>query len=350
MGMPQIIIRFKAAGGTAIRRSARGQAVLLLEGDSHQNLSFSRLEQVVAAEVGERAYKLLQLCFLGHPAKVHLVTYPAGEEQVALENCAAMAEGGWMCAPEMEAGVLAVFVREKRASGRPVRAVLTTEASPDCEGVVNLSAAGLVIRLENEAEEVSAADYCARIAGVLAGLSLRESATYYRLPEVETFTRESDPEGAIAAGRLILDQGSDGVRLGRAVTSLVTAADSSREALKKIKIAEGVDLIAADIRSVFESEYVGKVLNDYDSKLLLVTAINSYFSALEGSVLDTGRKSRAEVDLEAQKDWLEARGVDTDSMTDTAILSANTGSCVFLRADVRFADAMEDLTFEIAME
>ena len=41
---------------------------------------------------------------------------------------------------------------------------------------------------------------------------------------------------------------------------------------------------------------------------------------------------------------------DPDSMTDTAILSANTGSCVFLRAEVRFADAMEDLSFEIAME
>ena len=67
-------------------------------------------------------------------------------------------------------------------------------------------------------------------------------------------------------------------------------------------------------------------------------------------MLDTGRKSRAEVDLSAQKAWLEAQGVDTDSMTDTAILSANTGSCVFLRAEVRFADAMEDLSFEIAME
>ena len=81
MGMPQIIIRFKAAGGTAIRRSARGQVVLLLEGDSHQRLSFSRLEQVSAAEVGESAFRLLELCFLGRPAKVHLVTYSAGEAE-----------------------------------------------------------------------------------------------------------------------------------------------------------------------------------------------------------------------------------------------------------------------------
>ena len=350
MGMPQIIIRFKAAGGTAIRRSARGQVVLLLEGDSHQQLSFSRLEQAAASEVGENAYRLLELCFLGGPAKVHLVTYPAGEAEEALAGCAVLAEGGWMCAPGMEAAQLVAFVKQKRAEGRPLRGVVTTGDSPDSEGIVNLQASGLVIRMGAEAEAVSTEDYCARIAGILAGLSLKESATYYPLSEVEKFDRESDPEGAVASGRLILDQGSGGVRLGRAVTSLVTAADSSQEALKKIKIAEGVDLIAADIRSVFESEYVGKVLNDYDSKLLLVTAINSYFSALEGSVLDTGRKSRAEVDLSAQKAWLEAQGVDTDSMSETAILSANTGSCVFLRAEVRFADAMEDLSFEIAME
>ena len=56
------------------------------------------------------------------------------------------------------------------------------------------------------------------------------------------------------------------------------------------------------------------------------------------------------MDFEAQKAWLDSRGVDTDSMTNTAILAANTGSQVFLRANVRFADAMEDLIFEINMQ
>ena len=52
---------------------------------------------------------------------------------------------------------------------------------------------------------------------------------------------------------------------------------------------------------------------------------------------------------DVQKRWLEGRGVDTAALSDTAILSANTGSQVFLRANLRFADAMEDLTFEISM-
>lgn len=349
MGLPQIIIRFKTAGGTAIRRSARGQVVLLVKGESTGSQGFARLDQADRSAVGQRAWELLRLCFLGNPAKVWLVTYPQGGESEALEGVATLAEGGWMCAPDMNSGLLVDFVKTKREKGRPVRAVVSTADSPDNAGVVNFTTDGMVLRLEEERFSVTGADYCARVAGILAGLSLRESATYYTLSEVESFQRSADPEGDIAKGRLILDRGSDGVRLARAVTSLVTLKESGDSAFQKIKITEGVDLIRADIRSVFESEYVGKVLNDYDSKLLLVTAINSYFASLAGSVLDTGRKNQASVDYDAQKAWLESRGVDTESMSDTAILSANTGSQVFLRADVRFADAMEDLTFEITM-
>ncbi len=349
MGLPQIIIRFKTAGGTAVRRSARGQVVLLVPGEQAFQHSFSRLEQVQQRAVGQYAYRLLRLCFLGNPAKVMLAGCPAGGERQALEDLCAAAEGGWLCAPHMDAMELTAFVKAKRAQGRPVRAVVSTGESPDCEGVVNFCAQGLKIRLDEQAEDITAADYCARIAGILAGLSLRESATYHPLTEVEDFVRSADPEGDIAGGRLIPDRGSQGARLARAVTSLVTLQQPGDRAFQKIKITEGVDLIRADIRSVFESEYVGKVLNDYDSKLLLVTAINSYFSGLAGSVLDTGRRSQASVDLEAQKNWLESAGVDTGSMSDTAILSANTGSQVFLQAQVRFADAMEDLTFEIRM-
>ena len=349
MGLPPIIINFRTAGSSAVRRSARGQAVLLAEGEKAELYSFSEAEQAESAGLAEDCRRLLRLCFLGGPAKVLLARYPTGEETAALARCAPAAEGGWLCAPQMDAQTVTAFVKSKRAEGRPLRAVVSSETGPDCAGIVNLTTQGITVLLEGKTESVDTADYCARIAGILAGLSLRESATYYPLPEVTGFVRSEDEEADIAAGRLILDQGSEGARIARAVTSLTTLSQPGDSAFQKIKIAEGVDLIRADIRSVFESEYVGKVLNDYDSKLLLVTAINSYFAGLEGSVLDTGRRNTAAVDFEAQKHWLEGRGVDTAALSDTAILSANTGSQVFLRANLRFADAMEDLTFEISM-
>ena len=170
MGLPQIMIKFKTAGGTAIRRSARGQVVLLLPGEGG-TVSFSRLEQADRGQLGEEAWLLLQLCFLGNPAKVHLVYYAAGEESAALAGCSKLAEGGWLCAPAMEAQQVTGFIRTCRSQGKPLRAVVSTDGSPNCEGIVNFTTQGITLRLEEEPVTVTAARYCARIAGILAGIS-----------------------------------------------------------------------------------------------------------------------------------------------------------------------------------
>ena len=114
-------------------------------------------------------------------------------------------------------------------------------------------------------------------------------------------------------------------------------------------MVEGIDLIRGDIAKAFESGYVGKVLNDYDNKLLLVTAINAYLKGLEGDVLDKTADNRCFVSLSGQRSYLESRGTDTSEMKDTDILKANTGSQVFLEAKLTFCDAMEDLALVISM-
>ena len=55
MGLPQILIKFKTAGSTAIRRSARGQVVLLVPGGSRSTVTFSRMDQVEESAVGSTA-------------------------------------------------------------------------------------------------------------------------------------------------------------------------------------------------------------------------------------------------------------------------------------------------------
>ena len=152
------------------------------------------------------------------------------------------------------------------------------------------------------------------------------------------------------SGMLVVVPGADGgYRLGRAVNSLTTLTPDHGAAFQKIKVVEGVDLIRKDIASAFESGYIGKVLNDYDNKLLLVTAINAYLKGLEGDVLDKTADNRCFVSLSGQKSWLESQGTDTSDMKDADILRANTGSEVFLEADLTFCDAMEDLSLVIAM-
>ena len=352
MGLPQIMIDFSSVGASAVRRSARGNVALIV-GGSGASAVFKSAGAAASASGLSSADKLaLQLCFLGYPAKVTLIHTGEGEGKDipgALAEAALASRGGWMCAPGLSSGALVGFIKEQRAARNPVRGVVAGGAAPDCEGIVNLNAGGISVLLDDETVEVSPELYACRIAGTLAGLSLDRSATYLALPEVTAFDESGDPDGDIDIGKLILCRGGEGVRLGRAVTSLTSVVTGMSSELKKIKVAEAVDMIKRDIRDTFEKDYIGKIINDYDSKLLLVTAINGYLASLMGNVLDRSYDNRAFVDMEAQALYLMQHGIDTEGMSETDILTANTGSAVFLGAQVRFVDAMEDLTFSVVM-
>ena len=215
----------------------------------------------------------------------------------------------------------------------------------DDEGIIHFCAEDIVLT----DGAVTADNYAARIAGLLAATPLTRSATYAKLSEVVSCGAQSDADAAIDAGKLILVPNGEGYCLGRAVNSLTTVTTAHGAAFRKIKIVDGVDLIRADITRTFREGYIGSVLNDYDNKLLLVTAINAYFKALEGDVLDKTADNACRVSLSGQRGWLESHGTDTGEMSDAEILRANTGSEVFLEASLTFCDAMEDLTLRIAM-
>ena len=106
---------------------------------------------------------------------------------------------------------------------------------------------------------------------------------------------------------------------------------------------EGVDLYQDDIRDTFEDSYVGKVRNDYDAKQMFVAAIRAYQKSLQPDVLDQSHDNTAAIDVEAQRLYIEGRGIDTSAMDDTAVAMYNTGSRVFISSNVKFVDAMEDL-------
>ena len=342
MGLPEIFISFETAALTAISRSARGVLAVVLEDDTQSGDAVYR----TLSEVSESAYtaenlRLLKLAFLSSPSKVVVIRDGEGAQ-----DALSRAKFDWLAAPAWDSAVTVSTVKAMRANGRGVKAVVADATAPDCEGIVNLCVSDLVL----EDGAMDGKDYAVRIAALLAALSLTRSATYAELAEVVSCAAVDDPDAAIDAGKLILVSGADGAyRIGRAVNSLTTLTPDKGAAFQKIKIVEGVDLIRTDIASTFEKGYIGKVLNDYDSKLLLVTAINAYFRSLEGDVLDKSADNRCAVSLEGQRTYLESQGIDTSDWKDADILRANTGSEVFLEAHLTFCDAMEDLALVISM-
>lgn len=343
MGLPEIFISFETAAVSAIERSARGVVCLLLMDNTDGGqpcAAYTTLAEVPEKQFTAENYRAIKLAFMAGPRKVQVIRM-----EQAQESMLAQLEADWVAAPGLPAESLAQLLQMTRVKGKKFKCVVANADAPDNEAMVNLWAEELVLKDGAVSTEL----YTARIAGLLAAMPLNRSATYASLPEVVSCGAVSDPDAAVEEGKLIIVGGSDGYRLGRAVTSLTTLTPEKGEPFQKIKIMEGVDLIRTDIARAFETGYIGKVLNDYDSKLLLVTAINGYLAGLMGDVLDKTAENRAFVSLKGQKAWLESHGVDTSAMKDGEILRANTGSEVFLEASLTFCDAMEDLSLVISM-
>lgn len=346
MGLPEIFISFQTAAVSVITRSARGVLAVAVKdatAGGATEAAYKSLAEVPEDKFSPENYRLLKLAFLAAPTKVWVLR--VGEDAEKTYQALERLRFDWLVAPGLEDARVMSFIKTLRNGGRGVKAVVANATAPDCEGIVNLCVSGLT--LEDGAME--AKDYAVRVAALLAALPLTRSATYVNLPEVVGCDALAEPDADVDAGKLIIVPGREGYRLGRAVNSLTTLTPDKAAPFQKIKIVEGIDLIRGDIAKAFESGYVGKVLNDYDNKLLLVTAINAYLKGLEGDVLDKTADNRCFVSLSGQRSYLESRGTDTSEMKDTDILKANTGSQVFLEAKLTFCDAMEDLALVISM-
>ncbi|WP_418479542.1 phage tail sheath C-terminal domain-containing protein [Dysosmobacter sp.] len=346
MGLPEIFISFQTAAVSAITRSARGVLAVAVkdatEGGATE-AAYKSLAEVPEDKFSSENYRLLKLAFLAAPTKVWVLR--VGEDAEKTYQALERLRFDWLAAPGLDDARVMSFIKTLRSGGRGVKAVVANATAPDCEGIVNLCVSGLTL----EDGAIEAKDYAVRVAALLAALPLTRSATYVNLPEVVGCDALAEPDADVDAGKLIIVPGREGYRLGRAVNSLTTLTPDKAAPFQKIKIVEGIDLIRGDIAKAFESGYVGKVLNDYDNKLLLVTAINTYLKGLEGDVLDKTADNRCFVSLSGQRSYLESRGTDTSEMKDTDILKANTGSQVFLEAKLTFCDAMEDLALVISM-
>lgn len=203
-------------------------------------------EEDIPTGLGAAVEANIRRAFLGgeqKPQKVLLVVIGA-EDDLVEKGCAALAASDfdYLAAPsdvDEEAKTALVTwldgVRKKYCIGK---AVLPDHAA-DNMAVVNFSASGIVVGKET----LTGADYCSRIAGLLAGTALSDSATSAPLDEVTAVDEIADADAAVAAGKLILVHDGRKVRLSRAVNSLVTVPENQSESLKKIKIVEAVDLI-----------------------------------------------------------------------------------------------------------
>lgn len=360
MGLPIFSLEFKKKAETAVSRSNRGVvAVILVDTTSNSNAlsSYSVIDksELTVSHWDNTNLKYLDLVFEGKPSRVIIERVASAEEYTKALARLANKRWDWLTVPGIDTTdaedvqEIIAWLNDQREKKKTFRAVLPcskVSINPNNKSIVNFATDEIKVG----STSYSSAAYCARIAGLLAGIAINKSATYYQLSEIISIEESETPDADIDAGKLIIINDGEKFKIARAVTSLTTpSADTETDEMKKIKIVEAMDFIFDDIRDVFENTYIGTP-NNYDNKQLFISEINEYLKELENQgVLEPNGGSYAEIDLEAQKTWLRTNGKDVDNMTDEEIKKAKTGSYIFMTGSLSFLDAIEDLKFSLYM-
>lgn len=377
-GLPQVLIDFKTKGVTAIKRSARGIVVMILKNETENTIKNYVINDV--ADIPEKGLTdenvdYIKKCLLGTPLRILVYTLPldtvevtAGEGEEAPDrqtqaDVLKLIDGikwNWLCAPTstvQEQQDLASWIKSERQNKRKTfKAVLANQAA-DNEGVVNFTSSGIKVASGTDEDgnvtykAYTALEYTARICGILAGLALDRSATYFKLTEVAEVDPVPEIDDHIDKGEMVLfdEQDGDGVKIARACNSLTTFTTDKGEDFRYIKIVEAVDMITDDIRDTFKKYYTGKVINDYDHKMLFIAAILVYFDEIKGNVLDRDGNNTVDIDEQYQRNYAKLKGEDVEKMDAMTIRKYNTGTNVVLAGSIKPVNAMEDLKIVFTM-
>lgn len=361
MGLPSITIAFKEKGITAITRSQRGIVAMVLKEDDATKftapytiytstdipttLSANNQEQIELALMGYQTAPKKVLVYIENKTATDY-----SDVLLTPEN----ARWDYLVIPDIadaDTTVIATWIKAMRTTkDKMVKAVLPN-CKADSEGVINFTNTKIV----TVAKTYTTAEYCSRIAGLIAGTPMTISSTFAPLSEVidcDSYTREQ-MDTKVEAGELFFFNDGEKIKIARGVNSFVTTIQDKSDSFKKIKLIDCMDMIHDDIKKTAEDNYLGKYANSYDNKCLLISAIQGYFNQLElDGILDPNKNS-VYIDLPQQKVFLLSNGSYTQDqlaeMKDIEIKEANTKDQVFLAASIKILDAIEQINLNIAI-
>jgi len=351
MGLPKILIEFKTLAETIIARSERGIVAVILKDNSNttESHTYTKESEIVKSHFTASNLAYLSLIFMGNPSKVIVERMQTDSDiSVALER---LKNKHWyyLTVPSVtddEKDTVVEFIKNMRNTFHKTFKAVLPSCDANFEGIINFCTDNIKVG----SKTYTTSEFCARIAGILAGLPLNRSATYFALNEITSITESETPDEDVDNGKLILINDGIKIKIARGVNSFTDFNDEKGEDFSKIKIIEAIDMMRDDVRTTFEDEFVGKVENSYDNKIVFVAAVNKYFKDLANrGVLYDEFDNKAEIDIESTRQWLSLTK-DVSSWEDEKIKTANTGTYVFLKANVQVQDAIEDMNFGIYIE
>ena len=354
MAMPEINILFKTLAKTASSRSARGVACIIVKDSTTVGKYIYTREKQITQSFEENNLSLIKEAFNKYGVTklvVYAINKTGGTLENALDNLKKVEINYLACnfaLEENDITLLKQFKGTRVNNNMDLQIIANTTA--DDEYFINFAATGIKVN----GVSVEPYTFMCKLAFILASIPQTESATYYVLDDVTAVDEIENEDEAVEAGKLFITFDGEKYKLSRAVNSKTTLGANEKKDLKKIKITEGKIIVKGDIYKVFRDKYVGKCNNDYNDRLSFVSEINRYLTnlAYEG-ILNIDYDNHVELDVQAMRDYIETEvGVDTSDMKDIDVLKDAEGLCgskVFIKGQVRFVDAMEDMDLVLYM-
>lgn len=256
-------------------------------------------------------------------------------------------QNGYLVVPQATTNadklIISNFIKSQRnEEDYPLKGVLYNYPS-DNEGIINFTATQLGV--------VASDDYTLDVASYLCTLGSNESITNHTALNVTSCDIKDDEDECVSKGELFLYNNGTNIVFSRGVNSKQTFATDESEALSKIRVVEIIDMVKSDLREIFNNSYLGKIGNSYANRKTLVSALNTYLKGLSvQGYLSNDEISYCELDVNATRTYLEAKGVDTDDMEDADVLKAKIDTHVFIRAKLYVMDVVEDVNIVLQYE
>lgn len=164
--------------------------------------------------------------------------------------------------------------------GVKIQAVLANHKA-DSEAIINVTQG---VKLADETE-LTPAQTTAWVAGITAGARINQSNTgrkYIGAVDVVPRMTKSEMEAAVQNGEYIFKVDSaQNVTTVYDINSLTTITPEKGKQFTKNRLIRTIDGINNDIKTIFESNYVGKVDNNTDGRSLLRATLIEYFNELQ---------------------------------------------------------------------
>ncbi|MFR5004044.1 MAG: phage tail sheath C-terminal domain-containing protein [Thomasclavelia ramosa] len=385
IGLPKVDVIFKGLANTAVVRSGRGIACIILKDNTgmdtlelkakkeslvnEENLrvksvitedkilkQYKGFTEVESTDYTEENYKIIEDVFLTEINKLYVIKIPNDKTFDDIKPFIKK-DINWIAyigETREEQKKLADFVKlENKSRSKRLKAICYNlqEAEANNMHIVNFVNASVI---KADGKSLVGYKYLGRLLGVLTGCRMDMSVTYSILSDLNSVEQIGDTDAineAIGKGKFVLINDDDGVRIARGINSLQKNDKEHTEDMKYITIVEAMDLIYEDIVNTFKQVYLGRFKNSYDNQVLFISAINSYFRDLaREEILDPNYNNISFVDIEKQREtWIENGKLEATNWSDIQVKNNTFRTNVYLQANVKFLNAMEDLLFIVNM-